>query len=270
MSNKDSAIVRLRISVFLIIGIAISLIILGIRVLTAEDKYITVEIIASGDNWWQTQPKVPYWLADAVVPGAIEYSIGGKKMAEILEVAKYDEDYNKTLWAKVKLMVTDDKATGGFRFQQQPMNIGSNLNIKPNFVSFSGTIISIGDDIYNQYKNMAVTTKLYGIRPWMADSIEIGAEKEDGNGNIVAKVIRKQVEPAEISVQTADGRMLIKRDPLRVDAEIDLEIGVIERNGTQYFNRIQPIKIGRRLWIAFDAFEINGAEIVSIPAQKDY
>ena len=68
-------------------------------------------------------------------------------MAEILEVAKYDEDYNKTLWAKVKLMVTDDKATGGFRFQQQPMNIGSNLNIKPNFVSFSG-LLSVSEMTY--------------------------------------------------------------------------------------------------------------------------
>ena len=91
--------------------------------MTTEDKYITVEIIASGDNWWQTQPKVPYWLADAVL-GAIEYSIGGKKMAEILEVAKYDEDYNKTLWAKVKLMVTDDKATGmDLDFNNNSMNI---------------------------------------------------------------------------------------------------------------------------------------------------
>ena len=264
MSNKDSAIVRLRISVFLIIGIAISLIILGIRVLTAEDKYITVEIIASGDNWWQTQPKVPYWLADAVVQGAVEYSIGRKKQAEILEVARYDEDYSKILWAKIRLLVTEDKSNGGWRFKQQPLSIGSILTIKPDHVGLSGNLVSIDGKPETQYKTINITVKQYGIKSWQADAFNIGEIRKDENGDISAKIVNKKIEPAETSAYTADGRVLSRRDPLKVDSTIDLEIRVAEKNGLLYFNRIQPVKIGRRLWIDFDSFEINDANIIKM------
>ena len=54
--------------------------------LLAEDKYISVEIIASGGDWWETLPKTPYWLADSVVPGIVEYSIGGKKLQKYLRL----------------------------------------------------------------------------------------------------------------------------------------------------------------------------------------
>lgn len=264
MSNKDSAKIRQRISVFLIIGIAISLIILGIRVLTAENKYITVEIIASGDNWWQTQPKVPYWLADAVIPGAAEYSVSGKKIAEVLEVTRYDEDYSKILWAKIRLLVTEDKANGGWRFQQQPLSIGSILTVKPNHVNLSGSLVSIDGKPETQYKTINITVKLYGIKSWQADAFNIGETRKDENGDITAKIVNKKSEQAETPAYTADGRILSRRDPLKIDLTIDLDILVAEKNGLFYFNRVQPIKVGRRLWIDFDLFEINDANIIKI------
>lgn len=259
---------RKNISVFLLMGIAISLIILGVRVLTVEDKYITVEIIASGDNWWQTQPKVPYWLADAVVPGAVEYSANGKKLAEVLEVSRYDEDYNKALWVKIRILVTEDKSNNGWRFKQQTLSIGSILTIKPDHVNLSGSLVSIDGKPETKYKMVNITIKQYGIKLWQAKSVNIGDIRKDENGNINAKIVNKKIEQAEVSAYTSDGRILARRDPLKVDLTVDLEIFVAEKNGLVYFNRVQPIKIGRKLWIDFGSFEINEADIVNINFEK--
>ncbi|MBI5356110.1 hypothetical protein HZB78_00660 [Candidatus Collierbacteria bacterium] len=252
------------ISILLIIGIAISLSILSIRVWLSEDKFIEVEIMASGDNWWQTQPKVPYWLADAVVPGAIEYSVGGKKLAEVLEVIRYSEDYSKILWAKIRLLVTEDKSNGGWRFQQQPLTIGSIITVKPDHVSLSGNLVSIDGKPETKYKMVNITVKQYGIKSWQAEAVSIGSARKDENGNMAAKIINKKIEQAEASAYTADGKILSRRDPLRVDLTLDLEVQVVEKNGLIYFNRVQPVKIGRKLWIDFDTFEISEASIIKI------
>ena len=53
-------------------------------------------------------------------------------MAEILEVKKYGDDYSKILWAKIRLLVTKDVINKGWRFQQQPLTIGSSITINPN------------------------------------------------------------------------------------------------------------------------------------------
>lgn len=252
------------ISILLIIGIAISLSILSIRVWLSEDKFIEVEIMASGDNWWQTQPKVPYWLADAVVPGAIEYSVGGKKLAEVLEVIRYSEDYSKILWAKIRLLVTEDKSNGGWRFQQQPLTIGSIITVKPDHVSLSGNLVSIDGKPETKYKMVNITVKQYGIKSWQAEAVSIGSARKDENGNMAAKIINKKIEQAEASAYTADGKILSRRDPLGVDLTLDLEVQVVEKNGLIYFNRVQPVKIGRKLWIDFDTFEISEASIIKI------
>lgn len=252
------------VSIALSVAILISLIVLGLRAWTAKDKYITVEIIASGDSWWLAQPKIPYWLADEIVPGGIEYSSDGKKLAEVLEVAKYDEDYSKILWAKVRIMVTEDKSNNGWRFQQKPLAIGYVLTVRPDHVNLSGLLVSINGKPESQYKTLNVTVKQYGMRPWQAEAITIGAIRKDGSGNTVAKIISKQIDPTEVTVNTSDGRILARKDPLRVDMTLNLEIMVIEKNGLNFFSRVQPVKIGKKLWIDFDLFEINDASIIKV------
>ncbi len=256
-------------SVLLIIGIAVSLFILGIRVILQEDQFVTVEIIASGGDWWQTFPQTPHWLTDAVAPGAAEYSVGGKKLAEILETRKYQEDVNKILWAKVKLLVTPDKARGGWRFQQMPLAVGATLNIIPDNVKLAGSIIAIeGAGQAGEYKNMVVTVKLYDRFPWYADAIPVGLKAVDDQGNITAQILDKKVALAETAAYTADGRVLERKNPLKRDIVLSLKIQVVERNGLPYYNQIQSVKIGNRLWIQTPFLNLFEAYILDIREQK--
>lgn len=251
--------------ILLIIGIFISLFILGIKVVLQQDQYVTVEIIAAGGDWWQTLPQTPHWLADAVTPGAVEYTVGGKKLAEILETKKYQEDVNKILWAKVRLLVTPDKARGDWRFQQMPLAIGSTLTINPNSVKLTGSVIAIdGIGRSGEYKNLLVTIKLYDRYPWYADAIKVSHQTVDGQGNATAKVLGKKVDLAETIVTTADGRVLPRLDPLKRDITLELKIQVVEREGLLYYNQIQAVKIGNRLWIQTKDINLSEANILDI------
>ena len=256
-------------SILLIIGIFISLSILGVRVVLQEDQFVTVEIIASGGDWWQTFPQTPHWLADAVTPGATEYSVGGKKLAEVLETKKYQEDVNKILWAKVKLLVTPDKARGGWRFQQMPLTIGSTLNINPNNVKLTGSVIAIeGVGRSGEYKNLLVTVKLYDRFPWYADAILLGLEAVDDQGNITAQVLDKRIELAETTAYTADGRVLSRLNPLKRDITLKLKIQAVEREKLFYYNQIQSVKIGSSLWIQTKNINLWEANILDIREEK--
>lgn len=256
-------------SILLIIGIFISLSVLGVRVVLQADKFITVEIIASGGDWWQTFPQTPHWLADAVTPGAVEYSVGGKKLAEVLETKKYQEDVNKILWAKIKLLVTPDKARGGWRFQQMPLTIGSTLNINPNSIKLTGSVIAIeGVGRSGEYKNLLVTVKLYDRFPWYADAVKIGLQAIDDQGNVTARVVDKKIELTETSAHTSDGRVLARRNPLKRDITLNLEIQAVEREGFLYYNQIQSVKIGGSLWIQTKEINLWEANILDIREDK--
>ena len=256
-------------SVLLIIGIFISLSILGVRVVLQSDKFVTVEIIASGGDWWQTFPQTPHWLTDVVTPGATEYSVGGKKLAEVLETKKYQEDVNKILWAKVKLLVTPDKARGGWRFQQMPLTIGSTLNINPNSVKLTGSIIAIeGVGQSGEYKNLMVTVKLYDRYPWYTDAIKVGLQAVDDQGNSSVKVLEKKVDFTETTAYTSDGRVLSRLNPLKRDITLELAIQAVDRRGFLYYNQIQAVKIGNRLWIQTPFLNLSEAYILDIREQK--
>lgn len=250
-------------AVWLLVGIAISLMILGIRVISQADQYVTVEMIASGGDWWERLPQVPHWLADPVVPGAAEYSIGGQKLAEILETKKYQEDTNKILWAKVKLLVTPDKARGGWRFQQMPLEIGSTLTIEPNSVKLTGSVIAIeGVGAAGNYKSVVATVKLYYRRPWLNDAINVGDKAADDQGNVAAEVLEKSSALAERTITTASGQVFVGHDPLYRDITLKLKLQAVNRGGKFYFNQIQPIKIGNKLWIPFGNVNLWEAEII--------
>lgn len=251
--------------VVLLALIGVALLLLGIRIVSQKDRFVTVEIISSGGEWWETLPKTPYWLAGSVRPGDVEYTIGGKKLAEVLETRKYEEDASKILWAKVKLLVTKDQVSNGYKFNYQPLLIGSALKIRPHHIQLTGNVISIEDvGKTDEFKTVRVTVKSYDLYPWFADAIHVGDTAADDEGNITATVVAKTTEPAEMAASDSMGRILPSRNPLKRDLTLTVDIQVARRGGQLYFNLIQPVLIGTKLWIPFPTFELKEASVVAI------
>ncbi len=150
-----------------------------------------------------------------------------------------------------------------------PLTIGSTLNINPNSVKLTGSIIAIeGVGQAGEYKNIVVTVKLYDRFPWYADAIPVGLRAIDDQGNITAEVFDKKVNLAETSAHTGDGRVLARQNPLKRDITLELAIQAVDREGFLYYNQIQAVKIGNRLWIQTPFLNLSEAYILDIRDQK--
>lgn len=240
----------------LMMGIGLSLVILSVRAAVQKDNYLIVEIIASGGDWWETLPKTPYWLANSVTVGGTEYSNNGKKIAEILEMKTYEEDVSRIVWAKVKLLVSKDSKSN-YKFRQNPLEVGSTINFSSNGTKLTGNVISILDKTQkpSEFKTIGIKIRLLERTPYFANSILIGDQAVDGNGNVTATVVNKIILPT-------GSRNL-------VDILVDLDIQVINRQEIMYFNQIQPVKIGNSLWIPLKNINLYEAPIINYNNQEN-
>lgn len=255
---------RTQLPIYIFLAICIILFgYLGPRILGQREEYVTVEMIASGDNWWETLPQAPNWLAYAFSVGDAEYS-GRKKVAEILDIKVYEEDAKAVVWVKAKLLVLKG-ANQTFRFRQQSLDVGSLITIRPNNAKLSALVISIGGiQPPTNYRNLSVTVTLRSKFPWLADAIMVGDEVRDSHGNILAKIIEKSVEPSAETITTADGRLLVRMNPLLLDITLSMNLQVVERGGSYFFNQIQPVKVGTKLWIPLKTVALYEAYVSQI------
>lgn len=236
-----------------------------VRRTNLRNKYVTVEFIGSGGNWWEFLPQTPYWLAGSVSRGDRELATDGQVVAEILEIKTYEEGPNRAIYAKAKLLATPGSTSGSFRFRQQPLEVGSTITIHPNNVMLMGSVISIeGKHPQNLYKTIVVTTKLFDQKLWFSDAIHVGDIAIDSQGNTITKIINKSVESSLTTVGTPDGRIFIKKNPLLRDIALAIEIQVTERDGVLYFNQLQPVKVGNSIWIPLKNTDIKNATITAI------
>src|SRR5688572_5700815 len=74
-----------------------------VKQMVQKDDYITVEIIASGGEWWWGVPSPYYWLYPSITKGATEYDALKKPVAEIQDIVYQGLDNRKVAWMRVRL-----------------------------------------------------------------------------------------------------------------------------------------------------------------------
>jgi len=256
--GKIDMFIPLFIIIILITGIFVA------RVLTAKSSYVTVQLFASGGEWWWNNPDPPYWLTDPVNKGAIDYDSSGNKLVEVLEVQKFEAGDRKMLWIKARLRVDLIPKSKQYLFRREPLQIGSLLYISPNNVRIYSNVMSIeGVSDVGEHRQKIVTLKDYVAYPWFADAVKVGAKMLDSDGNIMAEVIDKQVVPAERTTTDYLGNSHAETDPYRRDITLKVRLTTIYSTGRDYFSFFQPLKIGFSLWIPFQDLNFQG-EIIDI------
>lgn len=250
-----------KIDIFIIL-FAVIIIITGIfifRVLTAKSTYITVQMFASGGEWWWNNPDPPYWLTDPVRKGAIEYDSAGNKLVEVLEAQKFEAGEKKMLWVKARIRVDFLPKSKQYLFRREPLQIGSLLYIAPDNVRIYSNVMSIeGVSEMEERRQKIITLKNYGTFPWMADAINVGLKMLDDDGNVIAEVVDKQVTQAEMTTTDYLGNTHAQTDPYRKDVTLKIRMTTLFSKGRDYFSFFQPLKIGFSLWIPFQTLNYEG------------
>lgn len=247
------------------------LIILGAAIfaykyLTRPDTYLKVGILVSGAEWWREDRQPPSWLTDSLKIGDSERTSSGKKLAEIVDIKRYEEGSNKIVYLTVSLLVDWQPKTNRYFFKQQPLEIGGLLDLSLGESRLTGSIVntqSSPDD--PKFIKRLITVRLLNRFPWFADSIQIGDEQIDETTDQSAvKVIGKRVILADTLAYTSTGQIVAGKDPLKRDIELTLEIQVINRGGLDYFFYYQPVKIGNLLYLSLPRYNLYEAYVTRV------
>ena len=230
-----------------------------------KEQWIKVELKVGLENLqWGYQPS-PYWLADSIKKGESQFDGLGGKEAEVLGTEIYEwGGGKKSIYLLLNLKVNYNKQKRVYRFTHQAVEIGRPLKLEMGNVGFEGIVMSIEGKALGEKVVKVVEAKLLDVYPWTAEAIVLGAEMKDDKGQLVAQVLEKKIQLADITVTTDRGDVLARKDPLKRDVILKLELVTTKRNQSYYFREEQNIKIGNGLWIKLPQVDISGASIINI------
>lgn len=265
MKQMKTVIPRLDFPRLLMVLLLASLMFLGWRIISTKDEYVEIEIMGSGGEWRYTEGPLPSWLADSIYVGDAEYSLGGKKLAEVVSIKRFEDGPNKIFFAKMRLMVSRNSKHNTFRFRQQPLEIGSFISIAPANKKLTGNVVSIaGVKHQSDIRYATVRIKMYALYPWFAETVKVGDSVRDDSGQELIRILEKKVALAEVTAYTSTGQALARRDPLKRDLELTLKLQVINRSGVDYFAYYQPVKVGNSLYLPMNEYNLYDAVVADV------
>ena len=239
--------------------------------------YVEADLFITGGEWWWITAAPPYWLGEPVERGAVEYDISGKKIVEVLDVQKFDETNRKVMVVRARLLVTRDIRTKKYRFKQSPLEIGATIVISPGSTQLYANVIGMeGVQELDKQQTQRIQVRWYNVFPWQADAIEEGDVMTDNSGREVARIIKKEVRPAEKTIITENNQdiygvpykqsgqlIVVKEDMLRRDVTLTMDVVTKSVGGSNYFGYTQVVKVGEPLYISFPRINVN-PQIISL------
>lgn len=230
------------------------------RVLLQEDTYIEVELFASGGEWWWSNPDPPYWLADPIQAGAIEYDPQGNALVEVLDVRTFEIGQRKRLWIRAKLKVTPSSKSDQYRFRREPLQIGKVIQINPSNINVNANVVAIeGVGKVGEEVERIVTLRLYEIMPWRAEAMKVGSQMVDNKGKVLAEIVESDISVARVWANDDRGIGRVTTNELRSDAVIKVKVRAVRHEGIDYFAEFQPLKVGFFIFFPFEKVNVEGA-----------
>ena len=267
-NTRKPFITRIDIAILLCVIALLASVGVVVKLVLQKDTYVTVELLASGGEWWWGVPPPYYWNAKSVVIGAKEYDTFKKSTAEIVDLVKYGEDDRKFMWMKVRLRAKYNYLTREYLFRQESLQIGKTIHIAPNNIALVGNVVGIeGVGRLWDTEYILLTGKAQKIKSWESDALHVGDKVVDNKGDLVAEILDKHSELADMTTMTWTGEALLRKDPNYRDVTVTMKLRVMKDGDRRYFNYYQPISIGNKIRIQFPTTAIEVSVMEAKPAQ---
>jgi hypothetical protein len=183
----------------------------------------------------------------------------GRIMAEIVDVRSYDtEPARKAVYLTLKLNAVYERASGKYTFKGRPLLIGSPVKLNLGSLFVEGLVTHVeGIKDPRKWETVIVEAQIReeeptypdtsGTSPHIAEALQVGEEIKDDQGRIIIKIIEKKIEDAKRLVTTSDGRVVTKRNPLRKDVYLTLEVQISKIHNRYYIFDDIPLLIGEEI-----------------------
>jgi hypothetical protein len=214
-------------------------------VLFRKQSEIKVVVKVNEESMMYQVGGVPNWFAQFLHVGMKEVDVFGKPMAEVKEMkAYYAADQRSVVYLVVSLKAVYSVSNRQYTYKGKNILVGSTIQLPLNNLLVNGLIIDIDGSLKNNLKKISAEAKIRtidptfpqteGVPPYIADSVQQGDVMKDSLGRPAIKIVKKTEEDAKMTVVTANGDVLLQRQPLRKDVSLELEIWG-EKLGDRYF-----------------------------------
>lgn len=257
------------ISLGLVLGF---MVVLGLF-LSREVELIEVEMrVESDDIFWQKE-RPPYWLGNSVNVGDYELDGLGRKAVEVTDLRVYEGvrsgglSEEKYIYLTLKVRAVKDSRKNQYLFKSKPLAVGSSIELRLSKVLITGLVTYVeGMPDTRVWEDKIVEARTahwseifpdtLGLLPWRAEAIKVGDQMKDTRGRAVAEVLDRKIKPAEKIVVTADGRVLLRQDPLKKDVILTIKLKTYKQNGVNYYLDDLKVKVGSAVLLALPEIDI--------------
>ena len=214
---------------------------------------------------WRKNPSngdIYNWFSQLLKIGMEERDGLGRNVAKVTNIFQYDSspDTSNT-YLTLKIKTTYSRGSGQYTFKGKPVLVGSEIKLILDHILVNGTITDLlstgaSPDLhktvikatlykttwYNPVNNYLNTD---GVPPYLAAAIKIGETVYDSQNRPIIKVVDKKISDAQTSISTADGRLVIRTNPLLQDVAYTLELLTTSVSEKEYLLGNIPIIIGQ-------------------------
>jgi len=230
-----------------------------------KETWLRVQVQVNPQEWWWKSEEPPSWIADAVAEGDVQLGFTGRKEAEVIGKEVYEaEKGRKDVFLWLNLRTDYDKKRDAYQFSHQVVEVGRPISLRLNNVGVDCLITWIEGLEEEKVVEKIIEVESSGANVWVADKVKVGDRMEDTQGNVLAEVLAKDSEFAEMITTDERGNVLVRRNPLTRDLTLKLRIGTVERSGLYYFLGNNVVKVGKILDIRFPEVVVEGALIKEI------
>ncbi|MBI4232699.1 DUF4330 domain-containing protein [Candidatus Peregrinibacteria bacterium] len=211
--------------------------------------------ITNQKNLELTMFVVPLEVAKSIKIGDTMKSYSGKEKAKITGITTSPvQGPSKNMLLQVAV---ETRAIGNdLYFLDQPIKVGSPLNIIIDEVEIQGTISDINPPA-KKVVEKTVTIKLQSVPPWFADNIFIGDKEMNSENRVMAEIIDKKVTPAEMVVITEGGEVYKRENPIDKDVLLTVKIWGEKVDNEMLFHN-NEVKINGVLYLETGNMDLEG------------
>ncbi|MEK7141605.1 MAG: hypothetical protein AAB800_03620 [Patescibacteria group bacterium] len=213
---------------------------------------LTFERVGQGNNFFPPE----YWAAENITVGDVVYNALGNKIASVIKVSRVPWRGGSRLYTylTIELKALYHKANRTYSYEGSALAVGQKLTFLIRNTNYTGIVknIYVNDLPPSPDAIKSAQASLYcrEYEPWHADAIK-NLTVKDQNGKIKAEVLSSQIVPAQIAVETSDGRIIEARHPYKKD--LDLTVALYDLKCTDntmcLYNETQSFFIGSELWL---------------------
>lgn len=210
-------------------------------------------------NW------VPSWLGNSIEPGDRDVSPIGGTNAIVLEKDSFDFINNgQVVSLLLKVKAVKDR-TGVYLFKNKPLSVGMNMIFNFTKTSTNAIVTSIGTEMPNyDYKKLTIKAKGRLSESSIFDKIRVGDEIKNSRGDTLAKIVAKNIAPADVRFQVSGISENISYSKSNVDLQLTIDLLSQKIDETFYFPDNQIIKLGEYLFLSFPTITLLNYQITDI------